>query len=319
MEEKEIIQQSDCVAFADGFVWGYNDELCISHPTDTELEGAVRAKEFKELLKKVKNDDISLATDENQLTVSWGKKKEATFRIEEVEMPLDEIEIPAESDWQGLPDNFCEAVKFVLFSAGTDPSHTLLTCVHVEGDKAETCDNVRMCRFNLDDDCDEMLIPFDAAKEIIKYNPTQYFVGEGWLYFQNEEETVVCCRTYGESYPDINKLIPEGGEEIQFPDGMMEVLDRAKVFAKDDKLEQGIVWCSLEGGSLEVSAQSQAGNFREPIDMEYKGEPLSFGTNPGFFADALKIMNSAEIDGDHLMLKGDNFIHVVCLEEPGGE
>lgn len=308
----ETTPQSDCVVFRDGFVWGYDDELCISHPIDIELEGAVKSNEIVGLFNKVKASEISLDSDENTLTTSWGKNKTAEFRIEENRLPLDEMGIPGDNEWQELPEDFCKAVDFVLFSAGSDLAKPLLTCVHVINTTVEACDGFRICRIQMQSDCEEMLIPAKLAKEIIKYNPVEYYVGDGWIYFINEENTVVCCKTFSETYPDLENLIPESGSEINLTGELDEVLDRASVFSARESRQNEVVEIEIANNEMTVEASNQAGTFSETIEIEEQTE-IKFAINPDFIKDALKIVEKVSVCDNVLMFEGDDFVHVVCL------
>ncbi len=314
--EKEVVRQSDCVAFTQGFVFGYDDELCIAHPVDIDFEGAVRAGELRKLLGKINHKTIKVSGKSDSLVITYGKDKKAEFSVEEVEMPLDEIDIPEQEEWEELPANFNECIKFVMFSASTDYSKPLLTCIHVNSDYAEASDDSRICKMWMVDESPEMLIPAGAARQIIKYKPTHTVVTDTWLYFSNEEGTILCCRTFGdEKFPDLESRIPEKGKQVEMPEDMQDSLERSKIFTNAAVERDQVVICTLEKNKFTLHAESEAGNITEPLDISYDGEKVQFGAHPEFLSDALLLMNTAEINEDHLILRGDDFVHLVCLEE----
>lgn len=314
--DKEVVQQSDCFAFSDGFVWSYDDEIAISSPVNTEIEGSVSAKELIALLSKIKADEIELEANDNEVTISWGKKKTASFRVEDVKLPLDEIEVPVEDDWIDLPEDFCECVQFVLFSVGKDLSKPVLTCVHIEGNIAESADDTRFSRRVMKGNVDnELFIPAKAAQVMIQYEPEAYSIRQGWLYFINKDDVVVCCRTFGENYPDLTRFVPSAdqGTTINLPVEMRDVLDRAGVFSSRKVKQDEMVTCKVANNELTVTAESDTGKIVEVIDIDYKGDAVSFMANPSFLSDALKLAHSAIVTDNLICLDCDTFTHGVSL------
>jgi len=311
---KEVVEQSDCISFVDGCVWGYNDEICISHPTDTDIEGSVSYKELIGVVSKLKCDEIDLDVTDSNLIISWGKKKDARFRIDKVKLPIDELNIPADDDWQELPSDFNEAVGFVLFCAGNNMAKPLLTCVHVKGAIAEASDNFRICQRTMKEECEEMLIPATAAEHIIKFNPDGYSVGSGWLYFINEEGTVICCRTYADKYPDLSKVIATDGDDIEFPAELSECLERAGVFSQRSITTEQSVNLTFGDKECTISAESECGKISETIPCGYKGKAITMRAHPQFLQKALKLLDKASITPRMLKMEGESFIHVVGLQ-----
>ena len=97
LANKEILEQSTSFIFAQGEVLTYNDEVAVRHPLpdDLPLEGAVQAKELFALPNKLKDDEISLETTENELLVS-GQKTKAGIRLQATTTVTETIRILGE-------------------------------------------------------------------------------------------------------------------------------------------------------------------------------------------------------------------------------
>ena len=71
LSSKEAILQSTSFAFLGGNVVTYNDEISLSHPVEgLEITGAVQATELYQLLKKLKQEEISLEVSENEILIT---------------------------------------------------------------------------------------------------------------------------------------------------------------------------------------------------------------------------------------------------------
>jgi DNA polymerase III sliding clamp (beta) subunit (PCNA family) len=317
---KEVVRQSDCVAFSDGYAWSYNDEWSLSQPLPEglDLNGAVRAAELLGLLKRIKFAEVNLETDQNSLTITWGKKSRATIRMEEILLPLEEITEPGKEDWSPLPDGFCEAVQFVAFCAGSDMAKPLLTYLHVSGDSVEACDFFRICRRSMGGEIDQdLLIPAVAAGVLIKYRPVDWYADpdQNWIYFVNEDDTLFCCRTIGDDYPDLDRLLVEDGEELEIPEEILDALDRVGVFAKRDLAQDEEVKFSVADGQLTITAGNDVGEITEGLDVKDSGRDLDFCTSPVFLRKAFKLIRRVRVGDAALQFDGDGWLHVVSLYE----
>ena len=312
---KEVLEQSTSFVFQGGFVYTYNDEIAISHPVDIDVTGALRAKEFLALLNKTADAELDLVTTDAGLEVK-GKKYTATIKLSaEILLPINELEIPTE--WDPLPKNFGAAVKFCLFSVSKDMTKPALTCIHAFADKVESSDNHRLTirYFAKPFFKEPLLIPANAAKELVGFGAISYKACGGWLHFCSENDTVFSCRTYDDLlFPSLEKVIElEDSGEVKFPEDMQETLGRASIFSESQlKLDQRIK-VGLDGKNLTIEGQGDAGKIKETARVRYTGEPCHFYINPDFLASVLKLKSSALVGADRLLFEDDEFIHVVAL------
>ena len=62
LANKEILEQTTSFAFLNGRVVTYNDEISISHPFESDFEGAVKAEELYGLLSRTTKEEVSLVS-----------------------------------------------------------------------------------------------------------------------------------------------------------------------------------------------------------------------------------------------------------------
>lgn len=315
LSSKELIQQSTSFAFLDGCVVTYNDEISISHPVEgLEITGAVQATELYQLLKKLKQEEITLEVSENEILITSGKTKAGLTLQTEIKLPLSEVE--RKSKWKTLPEGFKDALKFVYTSCSRDMSKPVLTCVHVsEKGFVEACDNYRVARWNLGAEfpTGTFLIPQSSVVELLKLEPVKVALDGGWVHFVTEDKTTMSCRVIDDNFPNTEKLLGVSGAEIVLPDGITEVLDRAGIFAKrESSLDEDIV-IGLEKGKVRVESKSETGWFKEELDSDYNSEPLRFDVTPSLLKNILTDTNKFEHCDRTLKFQGNSWVYVVSL------
>ena len=314
--EKEIVEQSKCFVFSDKRVYTYNDEVAVSHPIDIKLEGAVPAKEFYNLVSKIKKEDLDITITDNELLFN-GKSK-AGLRLEsEITLPINELGIPEK--WTKLPTDFNNGVKLCLFSASKDEGLLVLTCIHVVGDLIESCDNYRVTQFNMGKGAskafpNELLIPASSAKDIVNNVPIEYALNEGWVHFRNEKDVTFSCRYFDGEYPNFDPFLECKGETIEFPKILPEMLDRANVLSDGER-----VTIIFDKDELIVSTENENGWFEESTEIKYKGSPLEFDIQPEFMKSILKHEGTIMVDERVLLFENDDFLHSVQLLTPKGK
>lgn len=315
LADKEIISQSASFVFHSGRIYTYNDMIAISVPFESDLEGAVPGAALVQLLDKMKQETVDVAIVENQLIVKAGNIA-AGLRIEsEITLPMDEL-VTLEK-WNALPDDFIAALRFCMFSASSDTSKPVLTCVHIVEHHVESCDNYRVTRYFLNKEgmkkpLDNLLIPQSSVASLINYKVKKYGVTEGWAHFESEG-VIFSCRTYAEEYPAVDKLLKVTGTKLSLPDGIAEAADRASIFTAGRKQTEEVASIKMQSGSLTIEGMGDGGWYKEKLKSSYTGEPVTFSVNPYFLKEAVGLTDKLIIGKGTLALAGDNFIHVVSL------
>ena len=315
--QKEVVQQSNCFVFTKGRVFTYNDEIAMSHPLISVIDGAVLADELLGLLSKTKQEELDISQTDAGLSIKGGKFKANIKIASEIVLPIDEISQP--EIFFPLPENFTQALKFCLFSCSRDMTKPALTCVHAIEDRLEASDNFRITVRYFDDYHYfefPLLIPADAAKALVKFDVVQYASNNGWLHFKTTDETVFSCRTYENiTFPDVSQFIEMKGELITLPNDLTDVLSRAGVFSSTKFNTDERVTIILETGKLIVKAKGDAGWYEEFCRIKYKGPQKKFEVHPEFLSYIFELCKVMEVGDGKLRFDGSDsdFVHVVSL------
>lgn len=314
---KEAVQQSNCFVFIEGRVSTYNDEIAISHPFNIDIHGAVLANELLGLLNKTNQPKLDIINIDGGVSITAGKFKASIKIASEITLPVDEIsEFGSFSD---LPKDFIEALKFCLFSCSKDMTKPALTCIHAIDDRLESTDNFRITVKYFDEYAyfvNPILVPFEAAKALIKFNVIEYACNKGWLHFRTKEGTVFSCRTYENiKYPDVSRFMDMEGEQLNLPNDLPDVINRAMVFSTTKFHTDERITVLIQKGKLVVKSWGDAGWFEEFCKIRYKGKDKKFEIHPEFFSDIAKLCPVMEIGHDRLRFEhvGGRFIHVISL------
>lgn len=320
LSSKETIQQSTSFCFLEGNVVTYNDELSISSPVSgLEITGAVQATELYQLLKKLKQDELELTVTENEIQLTSGKTKAGLTLQTEIKLPLSEVE--RKSKWKVLPEGFKDALRFAVSSCSKDMSKPVLTCVHInQTGFVEGCDNYRVARWTLEAEfpTGTFLIPQSSVLELLKLEPVKVALDGGWVHFITEDKTTMSCRVIDDKFPDTGKLLGVSGVEVSLPEGIVEVLDRATIFAKRDSSMDENITVILEKGKVKIESKSETGWFKEDVENKgYSGEELKFDITPNLLKGILQETSVFEHCVNRLKFSGANWNYIVSLRGGG--
>lgn len=316
LANKDIIAQSTSFIFQDGYITTFNDEIAISRPFNLDITGAVRANELYSLLSKTKDEAIEFEATENELKII-GKKSKAGIKLEpDVLLPADEI-WNLEGGYSDLPATFLKSIRIASYCASTDMSRPQLTCVCIHDQYAVASDGFRIIRVDLGKRAkrtfkDPLLLSASAIKFLVKYPVIKFTTTPGWIHFSTETGLTFSCRAYGDSYPDVSEYLAVEGEEFQFPDSTLEMLERTGIFTKEnDGVE--FVKVTVENRKMTLKGEGNFGWIEETANCRYKGSKIEFLIDPLFLKDILKDLAKCVVGDTALLFQGDNFEHVVSL------
>jgi DNA polymerase III sliding clamp (beta) subunit (PCNA family) len=314
LSNKDTVEQTDTFGFKNGRVTTYNDEISISHPVDIDVEGCIKAEELYAFLKKVKGDEIEISLENNEIQFKAGRAKAGLTLNSKVSQPLGEIDAPKK--WMPLPENFSLAIKMAAEVVKKDITQPILNCVHLKSNYVESTDNYRIYRYKFDNFNigHSMLLPAKSAKELIKINPTEISVGDEWIILRNKENTEFACRTkYGE-FPNVIKFLKVKGEKITFPKSVLEIVDRAEVFAKRDDIFDEEITVEVKNEKIHFSSSSDTGWFKEYAKVKCEHN-FKFSMTPILFKDILNETRTSIFNGKTLKFSGNNWEYLALLKE----
>ena len=319
---KELLhlEQSKSFAFLDGKVITYNDQISVSHPIQgwEGIEGVVQADKLFQLLGKLKTEEIDISVNkDNEILIKAGRAKAGLTLQTDIQLPLD-MDVADKGEWQALPENFMDALMFVISSASHDSTDPILTCIHVSrAGYLESSDSYRVAKYELAQamPVKTFLLPVSSASELRKITPVMIAEGDGWIHFKTEEETVFSCRIIDDEFPDTSSHLRVTGYQLVFPEATKEIIERAMIFAERRKDVDEQVFIFLKESQLKVRSEADAGWFEESTDAEYNGTPVSFSAAPYLLKDILSETLSCIIAKDKTKLKfmGDKWQYMAAL------
>jgi len=314
----ELIEQSTSFAFMGDKVVTYNDSISISHPVQQlDLEGAIRADELYEFIKRTDEDEINMSVSKNEVKMKAGNAK-AGLRLErDIILPIQET--GQVSNWTELPEEFASNLDFIKDSASKDMSRRVLTCVNVEEGLMEASDSFQIMRIHLGYDNQFLfpatLIPAENIPDIIKINPTEVGKTDGWIHFRNMEGTQLSCRVLVDDFPSTEQHFHAEGEQIEFPDNMDKILDRVMVFTKEDNLMDEEMQVLLKGNKLKVKGKNEYGWMEETAKVKYEGKKASFWITPYLLKNILDRTNECSLGEERIKFEGEDWEYVAVLRE----
>ncbi len=315
LANSEIVEQSTHFIFDNDTIKTYNDQIAITQPFESGLIGAIPAKEFHNLFKKIPDDEITSSQKENKW-IFKGQKKQATFNASE-EIKIPPITVPAfrSKEWHPLPDNFKEAARNCIFSASRNMTMVALTGILFTDGYAYSSDNFRATRMKLDSKVKEkFLLPASAAKSLINYNPTKYFSDTNWLHFVNNEKTSFSCRLLDEEYPEeIFGVFDAKGKKLSLPAELKQVAGRSAELASGEfEYDKSIRLC-FSKGTLKCIGEGEIGNYSEELDMKYTGKEMETSIQPNLLIEIIDKLQDATITDNTIIFRGDTFDHLILL------
>lgn len=310
----ELIEQTNSFVFDNGFVIGYNDEICISHPLDgLDVTGAVSADTLYNYVIKLKRPEMELKTSNKELLIKCGKSNAGLALQPEIVIPVDQI-TPAK-DWSPLPNEFNNYLKMASGAAARDMSLPKLTCVNIGERTITGSDNFRIlqCEYPEPFPFKGFLIPATSAKIASSLDVQSISVTREWVHMTNDDGTVISCRTYAEEYGDVSEFMKIEGPQFTFPKTMNEVLNRAVVFARGDLAQDEEVRIRVGDNRIRVTSKNNTGWFREEINHQTENEPFTFTIIPYLLQDILKRTQTCTVSENGLLFKGDGWQYVSAL------
>lgn len=317
LSNKEIIEQTTSFAFIAGRVVTFNDEISVSHPIEgLEIEGAIKADKLYAFLGKIKKEEIDLSIVNNEVILTSGRATAGLPLQTKITLPFGEVEKIGK--WKLLPDNFIKYLKFAIPSCSKDMSRVVLTCVHVTQDgHIEASDNFRITSCNLETEMPVkgFLLPATSALDVIKLKPTKIAEAKGWILFKTAEGTIIQCRILEDEFPNIQPYLVVKGERVLLPKTIESMLDRAIVFSKSDSAHtlDGAVDITLENNRFKIHSESDAGWFKEEVNITFEADPISFSITPYLLKDILSEVHECVFTKDKLKFEGVGWQYITLL------
>jgi hypothetical protein len=313
---REIFEQATKLAFKDGHLCAYNDEISIFDrlPETDGLDGAVDGKHLYSLLNKLAVDQVSLEQDNSKLHLRAGRVK-ASFDLAPVTLPFGEIDRSGEDSELG--EDFANGLKLIASTCARDMSHPVLTCISMKGDLIESGDGYRAARLLLEDiDLPKFLLQVTAAEVVARYAVERAAVSDSseWVRFSTSgNNTLIYARAFEGDFPDLaGYFVLEDGIDVALPDTLSKVLDRAQIFSEREHAIDEVVQIGIRPNQITVSSAYDGGQFSEIVRSDQKVS-ADFSIHPDFLVEVLKTGTTCIVGEKRVKFTGPSWQHVIAL------
>lgn len=332
VDQKGLIglEQAQHFIIRDDRVITYNDRIAVSAPIGAKLgmELTVQADDLYKVLSDIPEEFVQMELDEDEnLLVS-----SATTKSGMASMPLEgellelvdslKLDKLKRKDWQDLPKNFIEAIKLCGFSVSKDAANVAYSSIFVDNDGmgdgvVYSTDKWRISRYSFDEGAAmTFLLPYDAAKELIKYSVVEIQQKGAWAHFRDKDGLVFSVRTVDVDFPDCEKYFEVKGEKMKLPSGLVKALEQILVFAPGEDLELREAEITFRKGKITIRSQNDRGWIERKITVPGLNVPKNMPSlviNPVFFVDILKHSTTMITGENRALFSAGNFEHVMVL------
>lgn len=315
---KEILEQSNCIAFQDGWAYTFNDEKACFHKLDLGIEGAVPATPLIDLVRKLPDDEIEVGMKGGEFYIRAKKGSSGVKLDETIFLPIDELERPKKKDWFELPEEFAAAVVMAESCVAHNEHDFALSSVHVTSTFVEASDNHQAARYFVHIPIEEdFLVRHGNLREIVGLGVSECALTPAWVHFRDRHGLRVSCRRYIEEYVEemeVTMSTKRAGKKIVLPSTLIEKTELANIFSKQaitgDKDE---ILVHLRPGKATVKGIGSLGWYKGDCKMEYDGEEVKFQMAPSMLASLVKQYKACKLCEDCLMVTGSNFKYLSSI------
>lgn len=316
LSPRGIVEQSSCVAFKDGNVITFNEEVMCTAPSGLpkEWEAAVNHKPLFDQLQKWPDENLTVNLANGFLvTNATGSRKLELNMERQVLMPLDKVEKPG-NKWIPLHDDFTDAVGIVESCAGKDASRPALTCIHIMPEWIEACDNFQLTRYRFKTGMEETCVKRDSLKIIPELEMRDYNETEQWIHFKARSGLIVSIRKHKEEFLDLANFLEVEGVKTTLPKSLGEAVERAKLLS-DETADNPQIKVHLTRKGVTLRADGASGYFVEGKKVEYKGEEIRFTVSPNLLLELIKRHTDCIVSPNYrIKVDGPKWRYVACLE-----
>lgn len=317
LARKGIIEQFQHFIFTGTDVLTYNDDICVSHPLETDFKCSVQAEDFFKVINGIKGDKVDIKYEEERLLITSDKTKatlstmgdgEATSFIEVLDLK------GLQEKWQQLPEDFISAAFLCMFSASAAMTHGVLTCIFINDNKIVSSDEIRISLYGLKQGLGaKVLIPARAAVELVKFPIMYYHFNDNWAHFGTSTGVIFSSRVMDGEYPDVEPFFQVEGQKVKLPKELKELVDGVS-FMTDGEVElDRKIELKIEEGAISCKAEKDIGWIEKQMDFPFKRSPFSFVINPLFFSQVLTHATTMVVSEDAALFTSGDFHHVISL------
>ena len=269
------LEGSEAFIFNEGYVHTYNETISVSCklPEDCgELSGAIVAKEFFEVLKKFKDNDISIFIKENIWKLRCGNATVELVKIQQAILPIVAKLIPENPEWTALGNEFFECCAMALFSKNSSK----IAGVYIYNDIIVSTDEMKINYLHLGKTVgDDVWLDDNAVKAVLKIeNIEAIAIGKSWVHFHSKDGVIFSSRKIKGEYPYdfIKKRVSihmKDSSDIQgtLPAELLSALSRAASFSQNVDSFLALQLTFFESG-IKIFTEKTFGKYTEIVPWD---------------------------------------------------
>lgn len=315
---QEVINQSGSFVFQSGHVLTYNEEVACRAKSGLppDFTGAVKAKAFVDLLRKMPDEAIKLDVEPGKFVILGAGRRARLNMDAEITIPLAGLERPNKDDWKAVHEEFNDAVGIVQNVAGNDPSQFAGTCIHITPKWVEATDGFQLARYRLETGLKEsVLVKKDALKHVVPLDVTRLCETPRWLHFKNPAGVTLSILRHMDPFPNLKNNLKVSGQPAALPKGLAQAVSVASIFSKENA-DSNLLVITLKTGKLMVTGIGTSGEYSEIRKINYDGPGMSFTIPPEILTHVASKHSECVLTPKRLKVEGGKWDYVTSLGDP---
>ncbi len=303
----------------------------------TEKEGnfTVDAKLFSEYINLLPNEQVEINLEENDsLGVSCKNYDTKLKGIAADDFPVIPT-IEKKEAYKLKIEELKKALSQVIFSVSVSESRPEIAGVYMSFNKAEKgkvllagTDSYRLAEKSLDlsggEEESEVIIPLKTLQEVLRIlgntkegntdnDEIKIYLSENQILFEVDGVELISRLVEGQ-YPDYQQIIPQETKTkaVVSTSEFVKTIKTVALFSKVGIFDITLEFSQEKGLALKA-LNTQTGESKSEVDVEFSGEPNSTVLNYRYLLDGLNSINSEEVE---IGLVDGN---VPCVFKPKGK
>jgi len=285
-------------------------DISIAQLVDVSPEGeegmVVPARKFAEIIRELPPSEVEVESEEGRVTIRCGQ---GVYRLAEAERG-DFPQFPkleSEKRFSISGDSLCRMVEKTMFAVSTDQARPVLNGVfwQIKGERMNmvATDGHRLAKLSLEgvsvgDIEEELIVPPKVLQHLLRLAPgkdVEVLLQPNNLIF-NLGSTQLYSRLLEGPYPDYEAVIPQDNDKLLMADRelLSSAIRRVSILSNQTTHQVRFLLKPQEM-ELEAASPELAGEAREVIEVEYKGEEMEVGYNAYFILEVLRRMEGERV------------------------
>ena len=307
------LDKDEIVFFTGQYLVTGNDQIIVHCPFVTDFTGGVNAGDLLKQLDVVSLPDVTIAAQGKQLLIDAGNVS-GGLKIANADQEIP-FALPENCVWEKLPNDYKEALKLCSFSASTDPSLGLLTCLNINSRNVLSSDNFRVSKYTFTKPVkNTYLLPLPVITKLLKFDPVRVCQDKSFVHFELADLAIFSCRKAVGDYPKVMDLFAVTGETFELPKELRDAVDSVEFMADNENPFERFVTIETVDGKLRCGAENDRGWTNFVLDQTLDRD-VKFRINPAFLFEILDKVTTITLGPDKALFETGKFKHVMALPE----